>query len=340
MAGIRQHHVWQLIQRGFAQEGRPGFWVWRYERGKDPVEVTTKSYGTAINYFTIADDTSADDFLTRFENKAQKTIQRIRQLPDNTPIESNEFAPIVTHFEMRSLFLREEISRIGERALHCVDAVFSQARNRQRIYRKLLEAPGAIENMARDAGFSERDGQIIRALHNEIPAHLIKFFSSQEFSELDAILFPLRIKILEKVKSAHASAIKKGFKRSQRTDAHMKLRFFTRRTREDVLLPDTGLAFLEKDKIWPITTTDRKIDEVIVPLDARTLVIGSRSTPIQRTEDSINKILATCSYESFISRSNSQKLLKLASAIGKNAKLYSEREIREIFDIEALLQSI
>jgi hypothetical protein len=133
MAGKSQHHVWQHIQRGFGVKRGKHFHIWVYQKDQKAYLTGTHKYGTVGNFLSEDSDTRADEILTAFENEIQGTIHSIRQMDDRTVLASDTIAPIVTHLEMRSLFLRTEMSRLGERLLSGITEIFSSEKNLKKL---------------------------------------------------------------------------------------------------------------------------------------------------------------------------------------------------------------
>ena len=106
MAGKRQHHIWQFIQRGFGEKRGKDHHIWVYEKGCPPRKTVTRKHGVEPFFFSEGDDNTADDTITNFENSIHSYFQELRTSGAETRIASELVAPFVVHLEMRSLFLR------------------------------------------------------------------------------------------------------------------------------------------------------------------------------------------------------------------------------------------
>ena len=125
MAGNNQHHVWQLLQRGFGEKRGKGHWPVVYHRDRVSNDSSTAKIGSADRFYNNGPDASADVMLTDFEASIQREIQKLRLLDNGTPVDTEFADNFVTHLEMRSLFLREELSRIGELLIEGLMDVFN-----------------------------------------------------------------------------------------------------------------------------------------------------------------------------------------------------------------------
>lgn len=109
------------------------------------------------------------------------------------------------------------------------------------------------------------------------------------------------------------------------------MKFVVRRVPENrIILPDTGIAFILKDRVRPISQKDDKIVEVLIPLSSDCVVIGSPFGATFRSHPTINSLLASCAYQSFAFRDDDERHLSLAKRIGKNTTLLRDDEISNL----------
>ena len=113
MAGIKQHHVWQMLQRGFSwkKECNDNY-IWVYRNGQPPEQTTTRLFGQE-EYFYGPENSKADLCITQFENYIQNFVQKVRNFPDKTSLDANLSSKLILHLKMRSRFIRNEPARVA-----------------------------------------------------------------------------------------------------------------------------------------------------------------------------------------------------------------------------------
>jgi hypothetical protein len=116
MAGKHQHHIWQLLQRGFSQRSFGDDHIWVYEQNTSPRKTVTRLFGEE-KFFYGKENSKADKNISDFENSVQGAIQDARAADNGTELDHEIFAAIISHLEMRSSFLRTSLSHIGERLI-------------------------------------------------------------------------------------------------------------------------------------------------------------------------------------------------------------------------------
>lgn len=80
MSGKKQHHIWQMIQRGFSWRERGDDHIWVYTKEAAPRQTVTRKYGQEKSFY--GDENSiADINITNFENQTQELIRKRRFRP-------------------------------------------------------------------------------------------------------------------------------------------------------------------------------------------------------------------------------------------------------------------
>lgn len=331
MAGTWQHHIWQMIQRGFGTKRGKHFHVWVYEKDADPKRTSTQKHGAQEHFLSVDGDNSADDTLTNFENKTQSKIQEIRKLTDKTKISPETIAPIVSHLEMRSLYLREELTRLGRQL---IDEFSQTIRSKHQISKMMLnyikENPDYIENEFGKRGLDNQQKLTAQSIVDlGLKDFLDKNHETLSIRFLDS-LAPLLGEMSGISKSAQIKSIKGGFSDIERTEKHRSFSYIVRKTESQIILPDTGLAFLGKNRIAPFSQKDDSFSDVIVPLSADTYVHGYKKSYIARSEDTLCKILSSCAFKTFVACQRDDKFIRLTKNIGRKTNLLNEREIKTL----------
>lgn len=338
MAGRRQHHVWQMLQRGFSQLEYNEHHVWVYRKGVEPKRTVTKKFGRE-NYFYGPEGSDADTNITEFENSVQGVIQEARSAKNGTVVNAEEIAPIVSHLEIRSSFLRLEISSLGKRILQTLEKYLSSPKHSQELLTAYYRNhPEVLEDALDEAGFhGEMREMLVAMLEDNLPS-AIKGASAELTSIASLIFSPLIQGITETAKGAHKKSLEGSFTEIERTETHKKLQYTVCKAENGrFILPDTCLCFFKWKGCSPISQKGDVIESVVMPISTQVCIIGQAEGSIQRAPETINKALASCSFEAFLAEHMSDHCKKLSSRIGRNARLMSEAEIRKILRFRDLL---
>lgn len=341
MAGIGQHHVWRMLQRGFSFTDKGPDQIWVYSKDADPEQTVTKKFGKD-DYFYGEPDVGADKNITDYENSVQSFIQEARQSPSGTELNSEVCGALVAHLEMRSSFPRSQIAEVADAALNQLKEAFSSPDSFQKM---MLQSSATIETEIEAklaaSNASEADRRVVRALASHILPTAISAGHAEISAPIVGALDEFINSIPDLTKNAHINSLVSPFSEVERSKIHQKLSFWTYRPEElSLILPDTCLAFLMTGKCAPVSQKGDKIESVIVPISANVAIIGLAKGAIHPTGATINRVLASCAKEFFISNSKTSDLQRLSSRIGKNAVMLSKAEIKSILSLRSLMESL
>ncbi len=335
MAGKHQHHVWQFFQRGFGVKRGKHHHVWIYEKGLEPRQTSTYAYGAEDNFYATDGNNAADDVITEFENGVQSYLQELRISDDGTVANPAILAPVVSHLEIRSLFLRQEASLVVNRLVTALANAMSDPKKMTLFVRAHLEKnPQIIKDKLDELCLGPEDRKLAEAAVEIYLGELLIKEAPKLAGQASNALREFLSGLTDFAKAGQNKAILSGFSESQRTTMHLEKEYRLRYTIEDIILPDTGVAFLG-DTISPISSRGDGRSELIIPLSSSQYIHGYTKRPTDRTSETIRSILAGCSYRSFVGRTSN--LNKLCRHIGKNAKLISDREVEKMMRFENLL---
>lgn len=338
MAGKRQHHIWQMLQRGFSFKERSDNHIWVYRKGIEPEQTVTRKFGQ-LNNFYGPEGSEADDNITSFENATQSFIQDARKMDNGQIVDENISAALVAHLEMRSLFLRDEISRLGERVVSFIRDCMASPKHYQALMCAYIKNHPEILDAEMDkASIDGAMRPLIRDLFMQAAPGLIRE-SAPEIANFSNMLFDRIVAdISEITKSAHNKALLGDFSEIKRAHSHRSLTFsILRSPHSDLILPDTSLTFFTRTGCAPVSDKDDRVEAVVVPLSVDVAIIGKRDPSFQREMPTIQRALASCSYEAFLSPRKGDDLINLSRRISKNARLLTETEIRSIVRFDKLL---
>ncbi len=337
MAGKRHHHVWQMLQRGFAQPAHGDDHVWVYRKNELPKRTITKKYGEE-SYYYGAEDSAADRNITDFENSVQGVIQDARNSADGEELDSEVIAPIIAHLEVRSNFLRAEFSRIYERMLKVLECYFCTEKRSRDLFSAYMKNHPEILDEALDEACIDGEKRVIAELMaiQELPEAIRS--ASSELAKMRGELFaPILENMAETVKRAHNKSLEESFDATERSKAHQGLQYFIFRTKsEKLVLPDTCLAFLTRRGCSPVIMNGEKVECAILPISSQVAIIGKSNNAINRNVRTINKALSSCAFDSFLAEEKSEIFQRLSPRISSNARLITEAELKKILSFREL----
>lgn len=334
MSGRNQHHFWQLLQRGFGVERKPGYTtVYAYSKDRNPYPVSTRNYGAERDFFDFAPGEGADAQVSQTENELQGLVRHLRTGGEITRVHSEQLAKLIEHLETRTKFLRENLFGSVVDVTDGLQEWFSDSGTHIRMLKKY-----ASQNL----------GRIEKALEGEIsdPATrqaLATFFvdnlDKMDLSEylrtsaaaMDGFLRDLVGKLGGTIKEAHIELMLGKNLNSSRVRRYNRLHYRIATGFEGQLIcPDTMVAFITDSKPTPFLDKSDRLEAVWVPLTADLMLIGENGARVDRTTKTVQRILASTAYNGFIALSDSPRLRLLSSRIGTNAEVISKNEMKAL----------
>lgn len=331
MAGSNQHHVWRLLQRGFGEKRGDDYHIWTYTKSKPPRKTSTKKFGVE-KYFYGPEGSLADSNITKYENDNQSAIQDIRNFPHGSKVDSDFSASLIAHLEMRSAFLRKDVSKNMQKGMVNLLENFTDPKDlRNSIIEYLVKNPDELNKKLEQEfipkeqrpGYTEIFFKIIRKMTDE---ELISSFQpALKKAEFFIEKFP------DLIKSAQNNAFAENKDFSARAKLHANRQYSVWRVQEDsFILPDTTLAFFKKKGASPFIDKGDVIEAVVLPIASNVAIIGKIQTNFDYSLEAVNRVLAGCAYEAFIAKDNKPKFVSLVKRIGKYAKLISDKDLKNI----------
>jgi hypothetical protein len=341
VAGKDQHHIWRMLQRGFSFTDKGPDQIWVYSKASEPRQWVTKKFGQD-EYFYGQPDVGADKNITDYENSVQGFIQEARLTETGYQIDRETCAALLSHLEMRSQFIRDEMSRMGERAVQFLRNQLSSKSNFPRLVGAYLRKhPEVLESQLKEAGIDSSlwpaiSGLVAQGIPNEVENTRL------EIRTLFAGLFDSVVdSLVDIAKKSHNESMMSDFTEIERTNMHRRLDYFVYRTSSrELILPDTCVAFFMEGGCRPVSSRSDRIEGVVIPISADAAIVGKSTTHFNRDVSTIKRALASCAYKEFLSPLNNPELRNLSSRISKNAKLISDTEMQKIFRIDTLLDSL
>lgn len=333
MSGRKQHHFWQLLQRGFGIERKHNYTtVFVYKKNKTPFQTDTRNVGAERDFFDLSPGSGADDLITKTEIELQGLVKYLQNGGLLTADFNAQIAGLVTHLETRTKFVRQHFSENVSDMMDGLNGWFSKPEIFQKMMRKYAtENPDEIDRFI--ARFSDDPStraalkEFIIGSFGSLGSKIVKSASD------DALHFmkTLAEDLCKIVKQSHIEAILNKTPDSNRQNRYLSLNYRFRSGFDgNLICPDTMVAFLADSRSKPFLDKDDRLEAVWVPLTPDLMLIGEPGASNDLANQSVLRILASTSYEAFIAKSDVPDLRRLSSRIGKNAKILSSSDIKSI----------
>ena len=118
MSGRKQHFIPQFLLRQFgASEVRKtkSVRVWVHPKGRDPYLSATEGVAAQRDFYSDvrADGVATlDDIITRYESRFASLVRSVASSPDNSAVDQNQAAEIVSHLVIRNAHLRHGVNTL------------------------------------------------------------------------------------------------------------------------------------------------------------------------------------------------------------------------------------
>lgn len=324
MAGRKNHYVPQLLLRGFAVEGKKSPQIYVYERDKPPRLTGTQNYAAQRDFYINEIDTSVDDRITDYEGDVANYVHLLQSMNISPNEKKNETINLIIHLQKRNKFIREEMASLTDVMLRSIKAHFSKETgvknfiNSQQLFQEVFLQE--IQNR-KDIDINQKN--IINAWLEINSKEILGDVSHDISDEIFYLIEDFSSRIKGIVKESHLKSLAKddgdidSYK--QYIDLEYRLVHFSS---AELILPDSITAVLiGGDKIVPFATKEDVISEIYLPLSSTVALHGFKRTAEYREIEKLNRILASCAFNSFISQKDLKSLRKLTKRIGKNAKI-------------------
>lgn len=331
MSGKRHHHIWKHIQNGFATKEFGDFHTWVYRKEGPAKRTVTRLHGYE-KYFYGEEGSLADTNLTRVEGELNEFVTQIRKLSAGTFVDFRMAGLLTSSIEVRSAFIRSECSKLLERVIYELKAKFQSPKGVEQVVRSYLSRnPDEFSDAAIKAGFSKEAAGAI--LEFGLPS-IVKMIGEPKLSgrpSVDALLSHALSSAAAISRAGHIKSLESEFINTPRIAGHQAMRFVIQKAvGADLVLPDSGVAFLLKDRVRPLSQKGDKIEQVLIPVSSETLLVGFARDYVERSPETIRSILVSCAFDSFIGKDNNQESARLVRKIGENALLLKDDEIAKI----------
>jgi Protein of unknown function (DUF4238) len=332
MAARRQHHVPQILQRGFGTRKGKEAQIYIYSKNKPTFLTGTNNYGVEGDFYSIGSDNKTDLIVTEFEAKSQDAILFLQSGGNPEIIGKGTLSDIITHLETRTKFLREEFAFTSQKLVDELSKLFSNKIILSQILKSYLSKNPTILREYLDKISLDKSLQdflmenSVTLLSDTIDQQAKSMANNAKFQ-----FFEISSTLIKAIREAHIKSIREIGISEIRSKRYAQLTFRICEISDgELVLGDTMVAFLTKSRLTPFLDKNDKLEAVWLPVTSNRILIGESGPRVDRTTVEIVRILASTSYKSFIAKSNSEALNSLTPRIGRNAQIISRADTESI----------
>lgn len=333
MAGSNQHTIPRFLLNGFASRTKAKeVYVWLYRKDGTVAEVNTRGVGSERYFYGGPGEQSVDETITRAENDYAALVARLRQHSGPVPPTDSVVPRFISHLSLRTRSFRQALA---EPTATFLDRLFAHLRREETI-RCLIRSDrfrAEAASKIRELGVDESRVDAVR----QILLPSLYAWAEDRTGETSAILEELARASAEAfpgaIKRAHITALSEIPTNDKRAEFYARLRWFVLPTEGPLLLGDTACLFevTGEPRFKPIHDADDELRRVFVPISARRLLAGTPYNKHPKVElRTVNRAIARCSHEFFVTSDRLPRASGLASRIGTGPGLLSGPEVDSI----------
>lgn len=332
MAGIRQHFIPRFLQRGFSNEKNGKYFTNWYRKDCFKENMIVENIGLENKFYSHYGDSSVDKKIT--ENETYSYSRILNSLVDGTYNLDNrkDLAEFIYHMEIRTKNLRENM-------------IDSWAYFGEQLKNRLLDKETLIDY------FQRNPKTIKELLQNElnklpIPASLHEQYNSMFFDNVqlwlpnaaEKMLSTLVPKFEQEIISKIPEIVKKVqldvlvSSEDKKSNIYKNMHYKVLKTNQSLILGYSIVIFevSGERKFKPFYESNDDLKCIYIPLDSYSLLYATPNPEDKPNVDGINKAIAQCSFDFFISKFHSDECQIFRSEIGKNAFIVTTEYIDEI----------
>ncbi len=342
MAGRKQHFIPQALQRGFGVAKGKKTQVYVFKKGQEPYHSSTEGVAAQRDFYSEPSaEQSLDDKITTYERLVlSPAIAALREAPVG-PVDSHVAAAVVVHLSIRSAFFRDSSSAIATQILDSLtDAMRSDETARAFLEVDSLQSEAALiklieEELLLQFGAIPESGR--KAL-----AKLVHFRAREKFPEMFpamATMFLQQLGILldrvpQMIFSGHSKALDRNMAPPPRVERlkAMNWKIIGVEPPSHLILPDclaVGSKTSDFREMLPYSLlSDDELAGVVMPICYTKVLVGSFSDP-EVDVTSLNRSLAQCSLNFFISSHVDVQTAEAAQFLGSTVSKYVDSLVKE-----------
>lgn len=335
MSGTNQHHLPQMLQRGFQPKGVRGH-TWLFKPGAQPSLEKIDGIGAEDFFYSESapDEASTlDGRITRYESeRLGRLLNELKQLSGTAQPDADKAAEVVAHLAVRTGHFRT-ILTAGVEALGrgAVD-LFSQKDIVFRHFGFDGENPTDRFSALLQKIFDEQPQLAETGIRKSVLARMAFVLGREQFganwfaieNSLRTLGDRVAVRTAPMVRDGHNNALSQDFIGGARKAKLQTLRWeIVDISAPGVILPDCGsIAITDDGEPLPFMMADLdRLAGVVAPISSRRMLLGRTADGPPFDLDDINRRLAACCDEFFIAASDTPEFFALSDAIGTRSRV-------------------
>ncbi|HGT9880097.1 TPA: DUF4238 domain-containing protein [Escherichia coli] len=332
MAGNRQHFIPLFLQRGFSNEKNGKYFTNWYRKDCFKENMIVENIGLENKFYSHYGDSSVDKKIT--ENETYSYSRILNSLVDGSYNLDNrkDLAEFIYHMEIRTKNLRENM-------------IDSWAYFGEQLKNRLLDKETLIDYFQRNPKTIK---ELLQNELNKLPilASLHEQYNSMFFDNVqlwlpnaaEKMLSTLVPKFEQEIISKIPEIVKKVqldvlvSSEDKKSNIYKNMHYKVLKTNQSLILGDSIVIFevSGERKFKPFYESNDDLKCIYIPLDSYSLLYATPNPEDKPNVDGINKAIAQCSFDFFISKFHSDECQIFRSEIGKNVFIVTTEYIDEI----------
>lgn len=332
MAGNRQHFIPRFLQRGFSNEKNGKYFTNWYRKDCFKENMIVENIGLENKFYSHYGDSSVDKKIT--ENETYSYSRILNSLVDGSYNLDNrkDLAEFIYHMEIRTKNLRENM-------------IDSWAYFGEQLKNRLLDKETLIDYFQRNPKTIKELLQnelnklpILASLHEQYNSMLfdnVQLWLPNAAEKMLSTLVPkfeqeIISKIPEIVKKVQLDVLVSS--EDKKSNIYKNMHYKVLKTNQSLILGDSIVIFevSGERKFKPFYESNDDLKCIYIPLDSYSLLYATPNPEDKPNVDGINKAIAQCSFDFFISKFHSDECQIFRSEIGKNVFIVTTEYIDEI----------
>lgn len=346
MAGRKQHHIPQVLIRGFGRnEGGKSTLVWVYSATRGKYRSATEGVGSQRDFYSAPptpDRTETlDDRITRHEwEHLTPLIEAFRKLGPGSDVEPRAAAEAVAHLSIRASHVRESFSSAFGEMVHGLGSVFLDPAQVVRLLKVHENPPGRTVRKMIDEAWVENRAALARKGFNKDVFQRTMLRQLRATAEgalaehtplVATLLDMMRGRALEMTREGHRRALAMSLVPAPRVETLAALLWTVQAgPASGCILPDcVATATLDDGDCLPLVFADSdRIGSVALPLSHDRVLVGSRRGPVAPTTQERAQS-AAASWDYFIAREDDPANDSALPHVGRRIQAYLREAVEE-----------
>ena len=345
MTGRKQHHIPQVLLRGFGcKEGGRSTLVWVYSATRGKYRSATEGVGSQRDFYsppaTSDQAETLDDRITQYEQQhVGPRVAAFRALEPGMNVDAREAAETVAHLSIRVSHVREAFSSGVIDLFTTVEGTFQDPRLLVKLLKVHENPPGRIvRDLIRDAWTKDRVTWMKKGITKEgfcrtllagLRANGNTLLADAE-PLVSALFMIMRQRAAAMTREAHKRALNQGLAPEPRVETLAALTWTVQAGPPlGCILPDcVATALTDDGDCLPLAFTDGdRIGTVAMPLCHDRILVGVRRGTAAFVAS--EAMLAAASWDFFVAREDHSAKDAIIPHIGQRIRSYLEELVRE-----------